>query len=204
MKNFLLLTLLGISSVGAMDGFLYSPIDIGSNSGEEMVIFNESQAINKDILALKAIAGAVIYISQNKAVTDADFVGTLHAINTWYGIHYRHENGFNETPKEQFTALINRISEMVLVDKDIPELCDIYDNYIADIGGFSDAARYIVNRLNWQAELLGNEGIYGTAIALGNISNCLNSDITFRCIFGKIISDREHPFCRFLTNFVKF
>ena len=202
MKNFLLLTLLGISPVSAMDGFLYS--DIGSDSSEERVIFNEYQAINKDILALKAIGGVVIHISENKAVTDADFIGAFNAINTWYGIHCRHETGFYGSPKEQFSALINRIPEMVLVDKDISELCGIYDNYIADIGGFSEASKYVVNSLNRQAKLLANEEIYGTAIALGNMSNCINSDITFRCIFGKIISDKGHPFCRFLTNFVKF
>jgi len=204
MKQFLLLTLLGITSVSAMDGYLYDPIDIEARSSEERVIFNESQAINKDVLALKAIAGAVIHISKNDAVTDADFVGVCHAINFWYGIHCRYETGVIETPIKQFSALINNIPEMVRVNKNISELCDIYDNYIADIGGFLETSKYLVNHINWQAKILANEKVYGTSIALDNISNCINSDITFRCIFGKILSDKNHAFCKFLTNIVKF
>ena len=95
------------------------------------------------------------------------------------------------------------IPEIVRVNKNISELCDIYDNYIADICGFSETSKYLVNHINWQAKILANEKVYGISIALDNISNCINSDITFRCIFGKIISDKNHPFCRFLTNFVK-
>lgn len=216
MKNVLLLVLFGVSSVGALDvDRLYDyiatseAIEHQTNLIEENIGFPEEKVFIEpvliaDALALRTIAGAVIHISENKAVTDADFIGVFNAINTWYNIHSRKAyDDYDTSVLDQFNEFIPTIPVLCRVNKSVKELAEMWKMEIPDHKKFANDVKPLLCKLHMQINFLSNYGVDGTSKLLKNISECIDYDIYFRIVFFKILSDEHHPFYRFLTSIVK-